>query len=114
MSVRNVTPLDPRLFRPVVQHIAQPPLPQPQEVRPALATATPIAPSAATAAAPLHGYLPQEDALILQARDLGKSWADIAAMLPGRSSKSVRRRYTETLRPKVILASAYVHCIHIF
>ncbi len=51
---------------------------------------------------PGQGYLPQEDALILQARDLGKSWADITAMLPGRSSKSIRRRYTEHLRPKVL------------
>lgn len=46
-------------------------------------------------------YLPEEDDLILQARELNKSWAEIASMLPGRSSTAIRKHYTNTLRPKV-------------
>ncbi len=38
-----------------------------------------------------------------QARELGKSWVEIAAMLPGRSSTAIRKRYTNMLKPKVRL-----------
>ncbi len=92
--VLKVSTIDPRLFvpaRPKVQE-AQIPL---QRMSDAQVQRPVLVQTSGTS------YLPEEDALILQARELNKSWVEIASMLPGRSSTAIRKHYTNTLRPKV-------------
>jgi len=94
VRVQKVAVLDPRLFaaaRPKVQE-AQAPV---QRHTDAHVQRPPVAPTSSSS------YLPEEDALILQARELNKSWPEIARMLPGRSSTAIRKHYNNTLRPKV-------------
>lgn len=100
--VQKVSPLDPRLFvpaRPKIQE-AQVPL---QRTTDAQVQRPVLVQTSGTS------YLPEEDALILQARELNKSWLEIASMLPGRSSTAIRKHYTNTLRPKVI-TSPFCSC----
>lgn len=37
----------------------------------------------------------------MEAREAGKSWTDISAMLPGRTVTALKRHYNTFLRPKV-------------
>ncbi len=48
-----------------------------------------------------QGYLQDEELLLMEAREAGKSWSDIAAMLPGRTVTALKRHYNTFLRPQV-------------
>ena len=41
----------------------------------------------------------------MQARELGKSWNEIANMLPGRTITAIRKRHQQLLQVKVSRAS---------
>ena len=48
-----------------------------------------------------QGYLRDEELLLMEAREAGKAWTDISAMLPGRTVTALKRHYNTFLRPKV-------------
>lgn len=48
-----------------------------------------------------QGYLRDEELLLMEAREAGKSWTDISAMLPRRTVTALKRHYNTFLRPKV-------------
>ena len=81
---------DPVNFKPAfLTELSVQPLLEPQPVLPVV---EPV---------PASTFLPEESALVLEARSLGKPWSDIARMLPDKSMKALKRQYTLLQRPRV-------------
>lgn len=47
-------------------------------------------------------FQPEEDAIIIDGKEKGLSWSDIAKQLPGRSTEQVRSRYVNTIDPSLL------------
>ncbi len=99
-TVQRVSILDSRLFVPKRQTVQEAQVPA-SRITDTHVPRPQVLPATGTS------YLPEEDDLILQARELNKSWAEIASMLPGRSSTAIRKHYTNTLRPKVCASASF-------
>lgn len=61
----------------------------------------PALPVVASSAA--SDFLPEENALLLEARGLGKPWSEIGRMIPDKSMKALKRQLTALQKPKVLL-----------
>lgn len=48
-----------------------------------------------------NGYLRDEELFLMEAREAGKTWTDIADMLPGRMVLQLKKHYAMYLRPRV-------------